>query len=234
MPEITRIAGFDLETTGIDVYSDRIVTAYIAIFDAEGNILEDWSWLLDPEIEIPEGASNVHGVTTERARAEGSDYATGVFDIVQRLNIIDRAGIPVSGMNLSYDLTLLREQFAERFPGAKFDAPHVVLDAYVIDKKIDKYRKGKRNLVSIAPVYGVEASANAHDADADVVMAARIVLAQLKHPWLAPLTLEQIHERQIKNAAEQAATLEAYFHESGKMPLDEHIDGGWPLKAECR
>lgn len=232
MPEVTRIAGFDLETSGISVYSDRVVTANITMFDGNGEILEQWNWLLDPEMEIPEQASNVHGVSTERAQAEGTDYATGIFEIVQRLNIIDRAGIPVAGMNLSYDFTLLRTQFQERFPGAKFDAPHVVLDALVIDRKIDQYRKGKRNLVSMAPVYAVEASENAHNADADVVMATKIVLYQLTHPWLKDLTFEQIHQRQIKNAADQAAHLEEYFHRSGKMPLDEHIDGSWPLKAE--
>src|SRR5690554_6553076 len=62
---------FDLETTGIDVRTSRIVTAHIGVLDAEGVLVGSHEWLADPGVEIPPQASAVHGVTTERARAEG-------------------------------------------------------------------------------------------------------------------------------------------------------------------
>jgi DNA polymerase III epsilon subunit-like protein len=72
-----RLAAFDIETTGTDPESDRIVTAAISLVGAElpG---EHHAWLIDPGIEIPAGAAAVHGITTERARAEGRDAAARV------------------------------------------------------------------------------------------------------------------------------------------------------------
>ena len=51
---------WDTETTGVDVESDRIVTATLISTDPN---TADVDWLLDPLIEIPEQATAVHGVT---------------------------------------------------------------------------------------------------------------------------------------------------------------------------
>ena len=68
-----RLGVFDLETTGVDVEMARIVTACIAVLDADGAVVQRWDWLADPGVEIPEAASAVHGITTERARAEAEE-----------------------------------------------------------------------------------------------------------------------------------------------------------------
>jgi DNA polymerase-3 subunit epsilon len=61
-----RLAAFDIETTGVNPESDRIVTAAVSLLGG-GQPAEHLSWLVDPGIEIPAGASSVHGITTERA-----------------------------------------------------------------------------------------------------------------------------------------------------------------------
>ena len=45
-----RIAVFDLETTGIDVENDRIVTAFVGLIDGEGTIERGTDWLADPGV----------------------------------------------------------------------------------------------------------------------------------------------------------------------------------------
>ena len=65
-----RLGVFDLETTGVDVETSRIVSACVAILEADGTVVARWDWLADPIIEIPEGASAVHGITTDRARED--------------------------------------------------------------------------------------------------------------------------------------------------------------------
>jgi DNA polymerase-3 subunit epsilon len=62
------LAVFDLETTGIDVDSCRIVTAHVGVIGPRGEVVEQRQWLVDPGIEIPTAATLIHGVTTERAR----------------------------------------------------------------------------------------------------------------------------------------------------------------------
>ena len=69
-----RLAAFDIESTGVNPQSDRIVTATVSVVGG-GLPAESTSWLADPGVEIPEGAARVHGITTEQARAEGRPAA---------------------------------------------------------------------------------------------------------------------------------------------------------------
>jgi len=63
------MVAFDLETTGVDPETARIVTATIVrIHGAEVTSRE---WLVNPGVDIPAGATAIHGVTTEHARASG-------------------------------------------------------------------------------------------------------------------------------------------------------------------
>ena len=64
-------ATFDLETTGVDVTTARIVTASLILLDPQGNVVRRGEWLADPGVEIPAGAAAVHGITTEYAREHG-------------------------------------------------------------------------------------------------------------------------------------------------------------------
>ena len=65
------LAVFDTETTGLDTRGSRIVTAYVGLIDASGQVTECAEWLTNPGVMIPEAATAVHGVTNERARADG-------------------------------------------------------------------------------------------------------------------------------------------------------------------
>ncbi len=60
-----RMLAFDTETSGVDTSTDRIVTACLA-YVGGGQPTEVHEWLIDPGIEIPEGAA----VLRDRARAE--------------------------------------------------------------------------------------------------------------------------------------------------------------------
>lgn len=52
---------FDLETTGINIATDRIVQIAVSYFH-QGKIVQQHSQILNPQMPIPEGASAVHGV----------------------------------------------------------------------------------------------------------------------------------------------------------------------------
>ena len=68
---------FDLETTGIDVDTCRIVTAHVGVIGAAGDVLSAASGSPIPASRSPTAASLIHGVTTERARLEGRSAAVG-------------------------------------------------------------------------------------------------------------------------------------------------------------
>ncbi|QEW02981.1 3'-5' exonuclease [Microbacterium lushaniae] len=229
-PEWTRVIGvFDLETTGVDVTRDRIVTAHVGVLDADGAVLTARDWLADPGVPIPDGAAAIHGISTEHARAHGRDAATVVAEVVDALACIFAAGIPVVAYNAPYDFSLLKHE-ALRHAVAPLESPWPVIDPLVVDKRYDRYRRGKRTLSVVAQHYAVRLD-GAHEASADAVAAGRVALALADRyaAWLPP-TLDELHTRQIGWARSQAESLTEYFVQIGRLDPEESLDGRWPIR----
>ncbi|MGQ4351953.1 3'-5' exonuclease [Streptomyces drozdowiczii] len=219
-----RMCGFDLETTGPDPLTARIVTA--CIVQVGGNHpVQAANWLTDVDgEEIPDEAAAIHGVTTDRARTEGVDLRQAVDEILGALTQVITSGIPIVAMNARYDLTLLDRE-AERYGFTPLPAP-LVIDPFVIDKHVDKYRRGSRKLTALCEHYRVPIG-DAHTADADAIAACRVAWRQgTMHPPLAAMGLEQLHRAQVEWAAEQAASLQKYFRKKDPAAV---VEGAWPL-----
>ena len=223
-----RLGVFDLETTGVDVETARIVTACIAVIDADGAVVDRWDWLADPEVDIPEAASEVHGITTERARLEGRPSGVVVAEITQTLRTLFGLGIPVVVYNAPYDLSLLDRECRRNELEPLID-PAPVVDPLVLDKQVDTYRKGKRTLEAAAAHYGV-ALDDAHDAGADAIAAGRVAQA-LARSWRDELDLPiaDLHGRQEIWYAEQARRFQDYIR---RRKGDESFTAStaWPVK----
>ena len=225
-----RLAAFDLETTGPDPLEARIVTAAVTVSGGD-QLDQPHGWLVNPGIEIPAGAIAVHGVTNEKAQAEGRLAAEAILEIVTVLAEQAAAEVPIVAFNARFDLTVLDRELRrndlgdleERLGGSDLIR---VLDPYVIDKQIDRYRRGKRTLGAVCEHYGIILE-DAHTADADAVAAAAIMrhLGEV-NAELGAMTLIDLHELQIDWAAEQAASLQAYFEGQGRS---ERVEGAWPL-----
>ncbi|WP_377271875.1 3'-5' exonuclease [Peterkaempfera sp. SMS 1(5)a] len=224
-----RMASFDVESTGVDVETARIVTASLTMVGG-GQPTEATAWLADPGIEIPTEASDIHGITTERARAEGRPAREVVEEIAYLLADALQQRIPIVAMNARYDLTVLDREcrrhglptVTERTGG--LTGP--VIDPYVIDKQVDKYRKGSRKLTALCEHYGVQLGDDAHEAGADALAAARVAYKlAIRFPKLQ-VDLPQLFVWQQKWAAEQAASLQAYFRRKDPKAV---VEGAWPL-----
>ena len=229
-PEWLRVIGvFDLETTGVDVTADRIVTAHVGVLDAGGAVIRAHDWLADPGIQIPAGASAIHGITTDRARAEGRPAAEVVREVVDALSGLLDAGIPVVAYNAPYDFSLLKHE-AVRHGVTPIENPFPVIDPLVMDKAYDRWRRGKRTLEVVAAHYAVRLD-GAHQASADAIAAGRLAqaLAGRYAPWL-PATAQELHTRQISWARAQAESLTEYFIRIGRLDPDDGLDGSWPIR----
>ncbi len=99
------ICAFDLETTGRDPLSARIVTGSVVTVGGEGHRTRNW--IVDPGVEIPVDAAAVHGISTAQARERGQDYASGYREIRSALTDAWAAGHVVVAFNAAYDLTVL-------------------------------------------------------------------------------------------------------------------------------
>ncbi|GAA2070539.1 exonuclease domain-containing protein [Microbacterium hatanonis] len=229
-PEWAQVVGvFDLETTGVDVTSDRIVTAHVGLLDQDGGVLTARDWLADPGVEIPEGAAAIHGISTDRARADGRPVREVVGEVVESLRALFDAGIPVVAYHAPFDFSLLKNE-AVRHGVPPIERPSPVIDPLVVDKAYDRWRRGKRTLSVVAEHYRVRLDA-AHEASADAVAAGRVAqaLAERYAAWLPP-TVDELHTRQIAWARAQAASLTEYFVSIGRLDPDEPLDGSWPIR----
>lgn len=223
-----RMCGFDLETTGVDVENDRIVTACVVQCGGKHPTLSA-TWLANPGVAIPEAATAVHGITTEQAQAEGQPAGQVVQQLVAALAQVVLAGIPIVAMNAPFDLTMLdREARRHRvYPLADHVGDELrVIDPRVLDKQVDTYRPGKRTLTDLCRHYDVRLD-GAHSSDADALAACRVAWRLgSQYPRLTELDLKQLHAAQVGWAAEQARSLEEHLR---RMNPDVRIKQEWPL-----
>lgn len=219
-----RRVGFDVETTSRYPEEARIVSAALVVFDpAEPETPRTREWLVNPGIEIPEETTAIHGITTEHAQAEGLEAAEAVRQIVLALTKEFDDGAAVVIMNAPYDLTVLREEAARYAVG--FPEPEPIIDPLVIDKQVDKYRRGKRRLGDLAATYGVQLQ-DAHSAAPDAQAGVEVANALAdKYPQLQ-IPAAELHQLQIGWKAEQAADFQAYLR---RTRPDAVIDPSWPL-----
>lgn len=227
-PWIARVGVFDLETTGVDVENDRVVTAHVGLLNAEGREIAARDWLADPGIDIPEGATAVHGVTSEHARRLGRPAGEVVAQVTAALRSLLSQGVPIVAYNAAYDFSLLAHE-AQRHGVSPLENPSPIIDPLVIDKALDRYRPGKRTLQVVASLYAVQLE-DAHVASADAVAAGRVAQA-LARQFALPETLEELHTRQIGWARSQAASLTEYFIRIGRLDPEQSLDGTWPVRT---
>lgn len=216
-----RITSFDLETTGTDTETARIVTATVLQVDGESV----WSreWLVNPGIPIPPEAAAIHGVTDQVAAA-GVHPSIAAAQILIALCESWCVGIPVVIFNASYDLTVLDRELG-RHCNSALEWVGAVLDPFVIDKHLDKYRKGKRTLAAMCASYQVTQE-DAHTATGDALATARLAWRMLQgYPQIRDFAM--INQMQAEWRRVWALDFEDYLRRSGKS---EHIDGAWPMR----
>ncbi|WP_433893340.1 3'-5' exonuclease [Streptomyces sp. CA-111067] len=225
------LVGFDLETTGTDPLQARIVTAAVTEVKG-GEPVRRRAWLADPGVPIPAETTAIHGVSTERATTAGRPAPEVVAEIADALRGYWAVEVPVVVYNAPFDLTLLDEELRRYAlpplvaPGGR---PGPVIDPLVIDRTLDKYRKGKRTLEAACTVYGVPLD-GAHEAGADALAAVRVAVAlAARYPEAAESDVWTLHHSQTTWYAAWAEDFSAWLRRKGSA--DAELDTGWPLRA---
>jgi DNA polymerase-3 subunit epsilon len=104
--------------------------------------------------------------------------------------------------------------------------PLPIIDPLVIDKAVDRWRKGKRTLEASAREYGVILD-DAHDAAADAVAAGRVAQA-IARRYASSLesNIDLLHRQQIQWCAEQSASFQEYMRRTKDPSFT--TSGAWP------
>ncbi|MET7985250.1 3'-5' exonuclease [Streptomyces sp. NPDC005281] len=228
------LAAFDTETTGVDVETDRIVSAAVVVQDAPGSRPRVTRWLVNPGVPVPAGATAVHGLTDEHLQRNGRWPSPVMEEIARELSEQATAGRPLVVMNAPFDLTLLDRELRRHRASSLdhwFEAASLrVLDPRVLDKHLDRYRKGRRTLTDLCAHYEVTLE-GAHDAAADALASMEVVRAVGRRfsARLDRLSPSELHTLQSVWHAAQARGLQAWFARSG---TPEAVDPAWPLRPD--
>lgn len=161
------IVFFDLETTGINIATDKIVEISILKVFPNGN-KESKTWLVNPEMEIPQGSIDVHGITNEKVVTEPTfkELASEVNKMI--------AGADLAGFNSNrFDIPLLAEELMR--VGIDFD----MKNRKAIDVQVIFHKKEQRTLGAGYQFYCGKELEGAHGAEADTNATYEILLAQL-------------------------------------------------------
>lgn len=225
--------GFDTETTGVDVHTDRLVTAALVLRQGGAHPQgpdRQHTWLADPGVPIPAAATAIHGVSSQVAREQGRPVVEVLDEVATTLVDHWNRGYPVVAFNASYDISLVNQELRRHGLGSLEERlgadPAPVVDPLVLDRALDRYRRGKKTLAAMAPVYGVQLSEDAHTAEVDVAMTLDVLAAMVaRYPQLAGMDARQVHDFQVRAHRDWAVDFERYLRRNGR---DAHIGTSWP------
>jgi DNA polymerase-3 subunit epsilon len=159
---------FDLETTGVDVAKDRIVEISILKLHPDGK-KEVKTRRVNPEMPIPKGSSEIHGIYDEDVKDEPT------FKSMAKSLAVFIGNSDLAGFNSNkFDVPLLAEEFLRVGVDFEIDSRNLV-DVQNIFHKLEQ-----RTLVAAYKFYCGKDLTNAHSAEADNIATYEVLEAQIE------------------------------------------------------
>ena len=158
---------FDLETTGTNINSDKIVEiCYLKVYP-NGNE-ESKTLRINPEMHIPEDSSAIHGIYDEDVK----DCPT--FKDVAKKIATDIEGCDLAGFNSNrFDIPVLAEEFLRA--GIDID----LMKRKFVDVQVIYHKLEQRTLSAAYKFYCNKNLEDAHTAEADTRATYEVLKAQL-------------------------------------------------------
>ena len=160
---------FDIESTGLNVATDRIVEISMVKVMPDGS-RDVKTRRVNPTIPIPEAARAVHGISDEDVK----DCPT--FAQLAKSMMAWMEGCDIAGYNsLNFDIPMLTEEFMRVGLDPKFRERNLV------DVQVIFYKKEPRTLSGADKFYCGKNLEDAHAAEADTMATLEVLEAQLDH-----------------------------------------------------
>jgi len=172
--QLTRpICFIDLETTGINVSTDKIVEIAIVKILADGT-KQVKRKLVNPEMPIPKAASEIHGISDEMVK-EAPTFKQIANEIKQFIELSDLAGYNSN----RFDIPMLNEEFLRA--GISVD----IESRKLLDVQKVYHMMEQRTLSAAYKFYCNKNLEDAHSAEADATATWEVLEAQLeKYPQI--------------------------------------------------
>lgn len=161
------LAFFDIETTGLNITTDRLIE--ISILKVQPNNTEEQkTWRVNPGVPIPEQSSKIHGIFDKDV--EGLPFFRDIAHEVSRfLQSCDLAGYNA----IKFDIPVLMEEFL------RTDTPFDLTNRQLIDVQTIFMKMEPRTLKGAYRFFCQKELEDAHSAQADTFATYEILKAQL-------------------------------------------------------
>ncbi len=180
------LAVFDIESTGVNPRTDRVVELSIVRVEPGGGQVVK-TWLVNPEMPIPHEATEIHHITD--AEVAACPTFAGIVDEVDAF----LAGCDLAGYNLlHFDIPILEEEFMRCGRDLGADSRRV-LDAQKIFHK-----KEPRDLSAAVRFFCGREHDGAHGAEADALATLDVIKGEFERYQDLPCTIEEI-EKEFNN-----------------------------------
>lgn len=159
---------FDLETTGMNMTSDRIIEIAVVKLMPNGETLTKTN-LLNPGVTIQPESTAIHGIRNEDVQGKPT------FKEVAKEYARFMEGADLSGFNvLKFDVPMLVEEFIRA--GVEFDYSR----KKIIDSQRIFHLMEKRTLSAAYKFYVNKDLENSHSAEADTLASLEVLAAQVE------------------------------------------------------
>jgi DNA polymerase-3 subunit epsilon len=213
---------FDLETTGTDRLSDRIVEI-AALRIAPSGEADSFDQRVNPGIRIPRESTQIHGISDEDVRSAPSFPAIAP-DLARFFDGADLAGYNVRG----FDIPLLVKEF-ER---AKH--PFSMEGRRVVDAQTIFFRKEPRDLAAAVRFFAGRDHTGAHAALADVIATAEVLSGILSRYPDLPRSIGGLHDFSVPTEGRFVDPDKRFFWRDGVAVFNFGEHRGKPLADVAR
>ncbi|MFT3981518.1 MAG: 3'-5' exonuclease [Ferruginibacter sp.] len=174
MLQLTKpVAFIDLETTGVNLSTDRIVEIAIVKLLPDGT-KQTKRKLINPQMPIPASSSDIHGITDEMVK-DAPTFKQAANEIKQFLDQCDLGGYNSN----RFDIPMLMEEFLR----SEMDVD--LSDRKMIDVQHIFYQMEPRTLAAAYKFFCSKELVNAHSAEVDINATIEVLAAQIdRYPQL--------------------------------------------------
>lgn len=158
----------DLETTGVDPSTDRIVQMAAIIIDGSGKIIDSFDTIVKPQCpeQYVHGAEHIHGITADQV-----NDGMPLRDALEKLFTLSD-GKFFTAHNAQFDIGFLHAESQRVGMTKQIDQ---FIDTLRLARQIDTERTRKHSLDALCTHYGIERE-RSHEARADATATAELLI----------------------------------------------------------
>ena len=187
---MSKLLAFDLETTGLDTGTDRIIEFCFVSLDENFQTMDTFKSLVNPEKPIPPESSAIHRITdADVSNVPTFDkHAERIQELIADSILIAHAG--------SFDMAVLNAELM-RSDKAGISPTHPLIDTLMIERYVNSHK-----LESAYERYVGEKLQDAHRAEADTLATVAVLKGQIaKYQDKLPKQVHQLIMPQIQKLA---------------------------------